>query len=47
MQYRYLNLVKYGIRVAGIRFVNQTGGNMAVVLINSVKGLQGQSGGNS
>mgnify|MGYP003625366286 CR=1 FL=1 len=45
MQDRYLNLVKYEYGVGGIRFVNQLGGKMAVVLINSVKGLQGQSGG--
>lgn len=47
MQDRYLNLVKYEIGIAGIRFVNQLGGNMAVVLINSVKGLHSRSGGNS
>ena len=45
MHDRYLNLVKYAFGVSGIRFVNHLGGKMAVVLINSVKGLQSQSGG--
>lgn len=45
MQDRYLNLVKYENGVGGTYFVNHLGGIMTAALINSVKGLFGQSGG--